>query len=74
MERYEDLMTYSRNWLLVVSGTFLLCLAILNVVQRQPRNRFAWSYSLNRAITGVILIVVGAFVKSWGWDRAIYWM
>lgn len=68
-------MTFSMLWLLAVSGALLFWMAILNVIQRRPRNRFAWGYPLSRAIVGITLIAIGAsmkelmIVKKW-----IYWM
>lgn len=56
--RYDELLESSKSWLLPVSGALLLCLAMLNVMQRRPRNRFAWGYSLNRAAMGAALILI----------------
>ncbi|KAG8917482.1 hypothetical protein FRC00_013562, partial [Tulasnella sp. 408] len=39
IDRYTNLMEYSAFWLLAVSGALLFCMAILNVMQRRPRNR-----------------------------------
>ncbi|KIO30445.1 hypothetical protein M407DRAFT_20505 [Tulasnella calospora MUT 4182] len=63
-DRYGELMEYSCHWLLAVSGTLLLCMAILNVMQRRPRNRFAWGYSVNRAVIGSILILIGGVTSK----------
>ncbi|KAG9019443.1 hypothetical protein FRB90_002266 [Tulasnella sp. 427] len=68
--RYDDLMAYSVHWLIAVSGTLLVCMAILNVMQRRPRNRFAWGYSLSRTIVGFVLIILGGATSnllSRGW-------
>lgn len=59
--RYKELMDSSGSWLLPVTGSLLLCLAVLNVMQRRPKNRFAWGYSLNRAAIGALLIVSQRF-------------
>lgn len=67
-------MSYSKHWILAVSGTLLVCLAIINVMQRRPRNRFAWSYSLNRAITGIILAVAGAGIRNVMYEKELYWV
>ncbi|KAG8960394.1 hypothetical protein FRC05_006953 [Tulasnella sp. 425] len=72
-ERYYDLMAYSAEWVITVSGTLLVCMAILNVMQRRPRNRFAWGYSTSRTVIGLLLIIVGGatsniVLKNWfGW-------
>ncbi|KIO30446.1 hypothetical protein M407DRAFT_20506 [Tulasnella calospora MUT 4182] len=62
--RYGKLMTYSHHWLLAMAGTVLLCMAILNVMQRRPSNRFAWGYSFNRAVIGSILILIGGVTRK----------
>ncbi|KIO30439.1 hypothetical protein M407DRAFT_242201 [Tulasnella calospora MUT 4182] len=50
-------------------------MAILNTVQRRPRNRFAWGYSLSRSIIGVTLIVVGGVTSTWVYnDKWIIWI
>ncbi|KAG9042156.1 hypothetical protein FS837_011231 [Tulasnella sp. UAMH 9824] len=73
--RYLELMSYTGHWLVAVSGTLLLCMAIVNIMQRRPGNRFAWGYSLHRAAIGLLLILVGGSTsnkldsESW-----LYWM
>ncbi|KIO30448.1 hypothetical protein M407DRAFT_20508 [Tulasnella calospora MUT 4182] len=39
--RYMVLMEYSGHWLIAVSGTLLICMAVLKMLRRRPRNRFA---------------------------------
>ncbi|KAG8935217.1 hypothetical protein FRC01_005473 [Tulasnella sp. 417] len=68
--RYDELMAYSAHWVIAAGGTLLVCMAILNVMQRRPRNRFAWGYSLSRTVIGCLLIIVGGatsnlMVKDW---------
>ncbi|KAG8935223.1 hypothetical protein FRC01_005479 [Tulasnella sp. 417] len=58
-------MAYTGHWMVAVAGTLILCMAIVNVVQRRPRNRFAWGYSVNRSIIGVALIIVGGVTSTW---------
>lgn len=70
--RYNELMVYSGHWLLAVSGTLLICMAILNVMQRSPRNRFAWGYSFNRAAVGAIFIVIGGATSNL--NQYFYWV
>ncbi|KAG8911604.1 hypothetical protein FRC00_006190, partial [Tulasnella sp. 408] len=73
--RYSELMSYTGHWLVAVSGTLLLCMAIVNVMQRRPRNRYAWGYSFNRGAIGIILILVGAATSNkQNSDSWIYWM
>ncbi|KAG8959653.1 hypothetical protein FRC05_007597 [Tulasnella sp. 425] len=62
---YFDKMAYTGHWILAMSGTLILCMAIVNTVQRQPKNRFAWGYSVSRLIIGVALIIVGGFTSKW---------
>ncbi|KAG9019442.1 hypothetical protein FRB90_002265 [Tulasnella sp. 427] len=59
-DRYNELMSYTAHWLLAVAGTLLICMAIVNIMERRPKNRYAWAYSLNRISIGIILILVGA--------------
>ncbi|KAG9041960.1 hypothetical protein FS837_011542 [Tulasnella sp. UAMH 9824] len=63
--RYFLQMAYTGHWMVAVAGTLILCMAIVNVVQRRPRNRFAWGYSMNRSIIGVALIIVGGITSTW---------
>ncbi|KAG8956416.1 hypothetical protein FRC00_004992, partial [Tulasnella sp. 408] len=58
-------MAYTGHWMVAVAGTLILCMAIVNVVQRRPRNRFAWGYSMNRSIIGGALIIVGGITSTW---------
>ncbi|KAG9019437.1 hypothetical protein FRB90_002260 [Tulasnella sp. 427] len=58
--RYSELMSYTAHWLLAVAGILLICMAIVNIMERRPKNRFAWAYSLNRIVIGLILVFVGA--------------
>ncbi|KAG8940004.1 hypothetical protein FRC04_005689 [Tulasnella sp. 424] len=71
--RYEELMVYSAHWLVAVAGTLLICMAILNTMQRRPKNRFAWGYSLNRTAIGCILILVGGSTSNMS-DNWIPWI
>ncbi|KAG8975712.1 hypothetical protein FRC05_005230 [Tulasnella sp. 425] len=64
VERYGELMAYSAHWLVAVAGTLLICMAVLNIMQRRPKNRFAWGYSLNRTAIGFILIVIGGSASN----------
>ncbi|KAG9042154.1 hypothetical protein FS837_011229 [Tulasnella sp. UAMH 9824] len=74
-DRYEEIMGYSILWVLAVSGTLLFCMAILNVMQRRPRNRFAWAYAFNRAIIGSILIFIGGVVNKLKLPvNSLYWL
>ncbi|KAG8940000.1 hypothetical protein FRC04_005685 [Tulasnella sp. 424] len=61
---YFDKMAYTGHWIIPVSGTLILCMAIINTVQRWPRNRFAWGYSLSRFIIGATLILIGGITMS----------
>ncbi|KIO30437.1 hypothetical protein M407DRAFT_20499 [Tulasnella calospora MUT 4182] len=61
---YYKLMGYSAHWVIVVGGALFVCMAILNVMQRRPRNRFAWGYSLSRFAIGCFLIVFGAAMSN----------
>ncbi|KIO30449.1 hypothetical protein M407DRAFT_154030 [Tulasnella calospora MUT 4182] len=73
--RYNELMAYTGHWLVAVSGTLLICMAIVNVMQRHPRNRFAWGYALNRAAIGIILVLVGGSTSNLqGSETWLYWM
>ncbi|KAG9043734.1 hypothetical protein FS837_009201, partial [Tulasnella sp. UAMH 9824] len=45
---YHELMGYSAHWVIAIGGTLLIFMAILNVMKRRPRNRFAWGYALSR--------------------------
>ncbi|KIO30442.1 hypothetical protein M407DRAFT_5644 [Tulasnella calospora MUT 4182] len=63
--RYFYQLAYTGHWIIAVAGTLVLCMAIVNVVQRRPRNRYAWGYSLNRSIVGVALIIVGGITSTW---------
>ncbi|KAG8951229.1 hypothetical protein FRC00_007373, partial [Tulasnella sp. 408] len=63
--RYYYQMTYTGHWIVAVGGTLIMCMAILNTVQRQPRNRFAWGYSSSRAVTGAALIILGGITSKW---------
>ncbi|KAG9043732.1 hypothetical protein FS837_009199 [Tulasnella sp. UAMH 9824] len=75
LTRYYYQMTYTGHWIVAVAGTLILCMAILNTVQRQPRNRFAWGYSSSRAINGVALIILGGITSKWiDIDSWIIWM
>lgn len=68
-------MEYTGHWLIAVSGTLLICMAILNLMRRQPRNRFAWGYSLNRIVIGSALIGIGGATSNWFMkDHWWYWM
>lgn len=68
-------MSYTGHWIVAVGGTLILCMAIINTVQRRPRNRFAWGYSSSRAIIGTALIIVGGVTSKWIWrDEWIIWM
>lgn len=68
-------MAYTGHWLVAVSGTLLICMAIVNVMQRHPRNRFAWGYALNRAAIGIILVLVGGSTSNLqGSETWLYWM
>ncbi|KAG9043733.1 hypothetical protein FS837_009200 [Tulasnella sp. UAMH 9824] len=60
MSPYDELMGYSAHWVITAGGILLVFMAILNVMQRRPKNRFAWGYSLARAIIGCLLIIIGA--------------
>ncbi|KAG8935221.1 hypothetical protein FRC01_005477 [Tulasnella sp. 417] len=62
---YVFQMQYAGHWVVAVAGTLILCMAIINTVQRRPRNQFAWGYSLNRGIIGFILIIFGAVTSTW---------
>ncbi|KAG8973238.1 hypothetical protein FRC05_008952 [Tulasnella sp. 425] len=62
-ERYRELMAYSARWLIAMAGALLVCMAILNIMQRRPKNRFAWGYSLNRTVIGVTLILFGGLAS-----------
>ncbi|KIO30438.1 hypothetical protein M407DRAFT_5641 [Tulasnella calospora MUT 4182] len=63
---YNELMAYSAHWVIAAAGTLLVCMAILNVMQRRPRNRFAWGYSLSRTVIGCLLIVIGGATSNVG--------
>lgn len=56
---YHELMGYSAHWVIAVGGTLLVWMAILNVMRRQPRNRFAWGYALSRTAIGFLLLLIG---------------
>ncbi|KAG9019441.1 hypothetical protein FRB90_002264 [Tulasnella sp. 427] len=58
-DQYVGLMSYTRHWLLAVSGTLLICMALVNIIERRLANRYAWSYSLSRIAIGAILILLG---------------
>ncbi|KAG8938796.1 hypothetical protein FRC04_007525 [Tulasnella sp. 424] len=62
---YFSQMDYTGHWIVAVSGTLIMCMAILNTVQRRPRNRFAWGYSLSRFIIGATLIILGGVTSQW---------
>ncbi|KAG9029105.1 hypothetical protein FS837_003638 [Tulasnella sp. UAMH 9824] len=74
MERYLELMSYTGHWLVAVSGTLLLCMAIVNIMQRRPRNRFAWGYSLHRAAIGVLILVGGSTSNKQDSLSWMFWM
>ncbi|KAG8962063.1 hypothetical protein FRC05_005532 [Tulasnella sp. 425] len=72
---YNVLMEYTGHWLIAVSGTLLICMAILNLMRRRPRNRFAWGYSLNRIVIGSSLIGIGGATSNWFMkDHWWYWI
>ncbi|KIO30441.1 hypothetical protein M407DRAFT_20501 [Tulasnella calospora MUT 4182] len=66
--RYIDIMAYTGQWIVIVAGLLVFLLAIVNIVQRQPKNRFARAYSVNRFVIGGILIILGAVKSSWIYD------
>ncbi|KAG9043731.1 hypothetical protein FS837_009198 [Tulasnella sp. UAMH 9824] len=63
--RYWEQMAYTGHWIVAVGGTLILCMAIINTVQRRPRNRFAWGYCSSRAIIGVTLTILGGVTSNW---------
>lgn len=72
---YFEQMAYTGHWIVAVSGTLIMCMAILNTVQRRPRNRFAWGYTLSRVFIGVTLIIVGGVTSKWiGNETWIIWI
>ncbi|KAG9029106.1 hypothetical protein FS837_003639 [Tulasnella sp. UAMH 9824] len=71
---YYELMAYSAHWVIAAGGTLLVCMAILNVMQRRPRNRFAWGYSLSRTVIGCLLIIVGGATSNLGRPDWYTWM
>ncbi|KAG9043730.1 hypothetical protein FS837_009197 [Tulasnella sp. UAMH 9824] len=72
---YFDQMAYTGHWIVAVGGTLILCMAIINTMQRRPRNRFAWGYNLSRSIIGIALIILGGFTSGWiKKDEWIIWI
>lgn len=59
-------MEFSGQWLIIAGGVLLFVMAILNTIQRGPKNRFAWSYSLGRGVIGIILIAIGIPIQLTG--------
>lgn len=57
-------MEFSGQWLIIAGGALLVVMAILNIMQRRPKNRFAWSYSLGRVVIGSILILIGGTTRN----------
>ncbi|KAG8940005.1 hypothetical protein FRC04_005690 [Tulasnella sp. 424] len=64
--RYLEVMEFSGQWLIIAGGVLLFVMAILNTIQRGPKNRFAWSYSLGRGVIGIILIAIGIPIQLTG--------
>lgn len=65
-------MAYTARWVVIVAGLLVLSMAVINTVQRSPKNRFAWLYTFNRAMAGVGLIILGSQGSSF-WNRD-WWM
>ncbi|KAG8935219.1 hypothetical protein FRC01_005475, partial [Tulasnella sp. 417] len=72
--RYFEQMEYTGRWVVAVGGWLIVCMAVLNTVQRRPRNQFAWGYSLNRFFIGFTMIVVGARNVGSTWIDDPKWM
>ncbi|KAG9041958.1 hypothetical protein FS837_011540 [Tulasnella sp. UAMH 9824] len=71
---YLETMAYTGRWIVIVAGLLVLSMAVINTVQRRPRNRFASIYSLNRIIVAAILISLGSVRSTDWWIYDEKWM
>lgn len=74
MNPYDELMGYCAQWVVAGGGTLLVCMAVLNVMQRRPKNRFAWGYSLARTVIGCLLIILGGTTTNGRLKDWFTWM
>lgn len=65
-------MAYTGRWVVIVAGLLVLSMAVINTVQRSPKNRYAWTYTLVRVIVAGVLIIYGSMGSSLNQDE--WWM